>query len=296
MNPHVFEETITITVVVATHNRPQQLRCLIEALQALNYPVELFDVVIIDDGSEPPAHTDCRGLNARLIRQQNGGPAIARNHGLRAATGKLVAFTDDDCAPHSDWLRHLAAAHAAQPGAMLGGYTRNVLLADPYAVAGQALVDHLYEYLQKHSPGNDFFTTSNLAADRLRLLALGGFDESFPLPAAEDRDLCDRWKATAALAYVPHAIVDHAHAMTLGSFLRQQFRYGRGARVLHGKRNARGQAQRVEGAGFYSGMFLKPFHSQPPFHAARTALLLLLAQVANTAGYLVEMLHQHRSI
>ena len=71
-------------------------------------------------------------------------------------------------------------------------------------------------------------------------------------------------------------------------FLRQQFRYGRGARVLHRRRVSRGAKYRFELRYFYVGLFMAPFRSMRARPAARTAALLVMAQICNVLGFLYQ--------
>lgn len=76
-----------------------------------------------------------------------------------------------------------------------------------------------------------------MAFGRRAFLELGGFDESFSLPAAEDRDFCSRWRAGGRpMTYAPDAVIRHFHRLTPASFLRQHFHYGRGAYWFRKKR------------------------------------------------------------
>ncbi len=284
----------TVSIVVATHNRQRSLNLLIEALRQQEYPAKLMEIFVVDDGSKPAARIDAGPLRVHLLRQSQAGPASARNRGIRAASGELLLLTDDDCRPRPDWVSQLCQSYLLSPSALLGGHTENALGENPYSSASQALVDYLYDSLAKQSSPNYFFTTSNVAGPRAGFLSIQGFDESFPLPAAEDRDLCDRWNGP--LVYVPDAIVDHAHPMALRSFIRQQFRYGRGARFLHQKRSNQNKAQRVEGLKFYIHLFTYPFRAEAlASRSARFKVLVswlfFVAQISNTAGYFYESWH-----
>jgi glycosyltransferase involved in cell wall biosynthesis len=284
----------SVSIVVATHNRQTSLNLLIEALRLQEYPAELLEIFIVDDGSEPPAKIEAGQLNVRILRQPQAGPASARNAGIRAASGDLLLITDDDCRPRPDWVFKFCKSHLASPNALLGGHTKNALPENPYSSASQALVDYLYESLSKQSSPNYFFTTSNVAGPRAGFLSIQNFDESFPLPAAEDRDLCDRWNGP--LLYVPDAIVDHAHPMALRGFIRQQFRYGRGARFLHMKRATENKSARVEGLRFYIDLFTYPFRagalaSRSARQKAMISWLFFVTQVCNTVGYFYESWH-----
>ena len=74
----------------------------------LGYPQDRFEVIVVDDGSEPPMDSVVSFFRDRLelvlLSQANSGPAAARNTGAAQAKGKFLAFTDDDCTPAPDWL------------------------------------------------------------------------------------------------------------------------------------------------------------------------------------------------
>jgi len=253
----------------------------------LDYPANQFEVIVIDDGSSTPVGAWIGDSRVRLIRQDGMGPAAARNTGIASARGPLLAFTDDDCRPRPDWLSKLAEAWTSSPTALFGGLTCNGLPSNRLSAASQFLVDYLYDHFAHTNPKQRFFTSNNLAGSRDRLAALGGFDPSFPLAAAEDRDLCDRWREQGGvLIYVPGAAVDHYHGMSLEGFLRQQYQYGRGARGLRARRARRGAKYPVEARAFYLGLFAAPFRSMGTYAAARTSALLLAAQICNFLGFL----------
>jgi len=288
----VAQDFPRFTVVVPTYGRPRQLAHCLAALAALDYPRDRFEVVVADDGSPEPPRAAVEGvrdaLPVRLLTPPHGGPAAARNAGADAAQGELLAFTDDDCRPTSGWLRALAARLRAQPDAAVGGSVRNGLAGNPFSAGSQLLIDFLYQRWNERPDGPVLFTSNNLAMRTDRFRELGGFDASFPLPAAEDRELCDRWRARGGpLVYAPEAVVDHYHELDARRFWRQHFRYGVGARHFHRLRAARGAGgMGVEGPGFYFEMLAFPFSRAPFARALGLAALFALAQVANAAGYL----------
>jgi GT2 family glycosyltransferase len=208
------------------------------------------------------------------------GPAWARNEGVRRAQGEVVCFTDDDCEPVPGWARVLAAPILAGEAQATAG---PVLLA-----AGATAADRAWEaivgYLQRQamrpgtaSPG--FAATANLAAERELLEALP-FDESFPAAAGEDRDWAERAaKLGAAPRFVPAAGVSHAAGSSAVAFLRQQYRYGRGAAWY---RRA-GDERRPGSVAFYLGLLRAGFVAGPV-----PALLVIAAQALTAAGIIRE--------
>jgi GT2 family glycosyltransferase len=225
----------------------------------------------------------------RCLRQANAGPAAARNAGAAAARAGFLAFTDDDCQPEPGWVAALRAAQAGDAARLVGGRVTNLLPDNPYSAASQALCDYLYDYFGAAAGAAPFFTSNNIGCDRARFLAIGGFDASFPLAAAEDRDFGLRWRAAGgALAYAPAAVVGHAHRLTLRGFFRQHANYGRGARHLHKVMDGRGDRRpKLEAARFYLGLVSYPLR-RPGRARLTQAALLGLSQVAMVAGYLRE--------
>ena len=273
------------TIVVPSYGRPEALRACLAALAAQDDPDR--EVVVVDDGSPEPLASVCEAFEGvRCIRQENAGPARARNRGAREAEGDFLAFTDDDCRPRPDWLSALRRAWDGEERRMVGGRVVNGLPGNPYASASQALCDYLYDYYGAAEGEAPFFTTNNCGVSREGFHRLGGFDETFPLAAAEDRDLGMRWRDEGgSLAYAPDAVVDHHHALTLRRFLRQHANYGRGARHLHLVLDGRGAEQpKVEPPRFYAGLLLWPLRRRGLAGLGGT-VLMGLSQVAMVRGY-----------
>lgn len=297
-----------VTVVVPTRNRPARLAACLTALAAQTFPRSGFEVLVVDDGSttsmEPVVAPFRDVLELQLIRQANAGPARARNAGAEHASGALLAFTDDDCEPDANWLSALHARSAECPDSLIGGQTVNGLPDNVYSTASHLLIEYLYEYhATRCEPGATrppaapaFFTSNNFAVPATLFRAAGGFDESFPLAAGEDRELCDRWQQSGfALSAAPNARVTHAHALSLRRFWRQHLNYGRGACHLRRARLMRDRpALRMEPLSFYWRLVTYPARATAPSKAVPLMGLMGLSQVANTWGFLSEKLRSPR--
>ena len=286
---------LRMSVVVPTYRRPARLARCLAALAGHDLPDDALEVVVVDDGTPEPDAAGVRAavaavparLAVRLHRQDNAGPATARNAGAALAGAPVVAFTDDDCTPDPGWARALLAALVAEPDALAAGATRNVLTGNVYAQASQTLLAALDRAAGGH-PSVDFVTSNNVACSRQGFTALGGFDTTFPLAAAEDRDLSERWRAAGhPIRHVPDATLGHAHDMGLAGFWRQHAGYGRGAHHLARVRVARGgPGVRPEGPRFYAGLLAEPFRGGHGVRAPVLSGLVALSQVANVGGYL----------
>lgn len=273
------------TIVVPSHGRPDALRACLAALAVQDDPSR--EVVVVDDGSPTPLAPVCAEFaGVRCVRQANAGPAAARNRGAREARGTFLAFTDDDCRPRPGWLSALRRAWDEDARRMVGGRVVNGLPRNPYASASQGLCDYIYDYYGAASGEAQFFTTNNLGVAREAFERVGGFDEAFPLAAAEDRDLGMRWReGGGTLVFAPDAVVEHHHALTLRRFFRQHANYGRGARHLHRALDRRGAAPpKVEPARFYAGLLLWPVRRWG-LRGLGGVALMGLSQVAMVRGY-----------
>jgi len=294
------EQHLDFTIVIPTHDRPAQLRKCLGALASLKDPDGGFEVIVVDDGSatglDKVADPFRDRLNLTLHVQANAGPGAARNAGASLAKGEYLAFTDDDCAPMADWLTALKYRFESTPDAMVGGQTINALSGNLCSEASQLLVSYLYTHYNARDGGPQFFTSNNFAMLRRLFDEVGGFDTSFVGAAGEDREYCDRWRHLGhPMVYAPEAQVSHYHAMTLRKFWRQHLYYGRGAFRFHKIRSERKQEPiRVEPMSFYLNLLCYPLFNSAFYRSPFLALLIVLSQVANTAGFFLEKRHGAR--
>ena len=285
-----------VQVVVPTYRRPERLERCLAALARQTVPVQ---VLVVDDGTPPPQDVEVGdvvaravdgGLDVALHPRVNGGPAAARNTGAALVGQGLLAFTDDDCEPEPGWAAALVAAHTAAPDALLGGRAVNAVEGDLWAQASQDLLDALRDVSADH-PQARFWASNNIACDASTFVEVGGFDEAFPAPAGEDRDLSERWAESGRpLLEVPDARVRHSHALTPATYWRMHATYGRGARQLELARRRRGVDPPLSVAppDFYRRLLTHPFRVAPPTQALRRSALVAVSQAATAWGYATE--------
>lgn len=284
-----------ISLIIPTFERPARLAECLASLTETSHPAEALEVIVVDDGGRVPLDPVLAAfgdrLQTRLVRQTNAGPAAARNRGALEARHPLLAFTDDDCRPASGWLSELAKTAEQFPDAMIGGSTANALADNVYSAASQRLIDYICEYYQPGSGRTPFFASNNMAVPAHRFHEVGGFDPSFPLAAGEDRDFCRRWyEAGFPMVAAPHAVIEHAHRLSLASFWRQHVNYGRGAYHYQGKRHPPARPQRPEPISFYLDLVTHPLRAKSGEKRLREAALLAVSQIANVGGYTYEYL------
>lgn len=231
------------TVVIPTYNRLDVLPEVLAALQA-QQGAPPFEVVVVDDGSSDgtgewlAAH---RGrVPVRVLRQENSGPAVARNRGVEAARAPWVAFLGDDTVPAPGWLAAHRRAHGRfddDPQRAVIGYTgwHRRMRPTPFLryinehglQFGYALIEDADDV-----PFN-FFYTSNLSLAR-DLLVAEPFDLRFPYAAWEDIEASYRlFGRGMRLAYEPQAVTEHDHPTDLARFAVRQEKAGYSAVVFY---------------------------------------------------------------
>jgi glycosyltransferase involved in cell wall biosynthesis len=283
-----------ISIVIPTFDRPERLSNCLESLVCVDYPPYRFEVIVVDDGGKYPLNSVVIPFGDRLaitlLRQSHAGPAAARNAGATRAKGDYLLFTDDDCKLSPNILLKLADCLAITPDAAIGGKTVNSVHNNLYSNASQLLIDYLYNYYNVNPNGKHFVTSNNIALPAKSFREINGFDKTFPFAGAEDREFCDRWQHHGhKIAYDPEVIMYHSHEMTLKSFLRQHFNYGRGAFHYHRIRARRTHRRiQMEPLWFYLNLVSFPFSQAKGGKAFLLSALLVLTQTANAAGFFWE--------
>jgi GT2 family glycosyltransferase len=221
-----------ISVVVCTHNGARTIRDCLEGLRKLAYPD--FEVIVVDDGSTDDVAAIAHTYDVRVISTAQRGLSNARNTGMEAATGEIVAYLDDDAYPDPHWLTYLAATflstthdgvggpNIAPPG---DGFIADCVANAPGGPAHVLLSDREAE----HIPG------CNMAFRKACLEAIGGFDPQYRV-AGDDVDVCWRLQQHGwTLGFSPAAMVWHHRRNSIWAYWRQQYGYGKAEALLERK-------------------------------------------------------------
>ncbi len=283
----------TASIIIPTRNRPQALEHCLDALASQTMPSGSFEVIVVDDGSEPVLCLEsgrwASKFVLKLIHQKNTGPGGARNRGVAEALGEFLAFTDDDCLPTPTWLEKLVAALRENPEVMVGGSTFNGMKNDLFAETSQLILEMVYEHFNRDPENAYFFASNNMAMRRSKFIELNGFDNSF-YEASEDREFCDRWRLeNHSLRWIPSATLEHHHHQNFIKFTELHLRYGRGARRYKRLREARKSGDMALDLDFHHrvpGLAWSKRKKFKPITFIKVAVLLIYWEAINSTGFL----------
>ncbi|HWD18824.1 MAG TPA: glycosyltransferase [Verrucomicrobiae bacterium] len=219
-----------ISVVVACYNAARTLQPCLDSLRALHYPD--YEVIVVDDGStDITEQVTSLYPDFRCLRQTHQGLSVARNTGIAAAEGEIIAFTDADCRPDEDWLHYAVGDLLKSPYVGMGGH--NFLPPDDSAVAAAVAVSPggpahvmLTDRQAEHIPG------CNMIFYKWALEEIGGFDPIFHR-AGDDVDVCWRLQQKGyKIGFSPPGFVWHYRRSTIGAYVAQQRGYGEAEAML----------------------------------------------------------------
>jgi len=169
----------------------------LDSVLAQTYHSNLYEVIVVDDGSTDGTEEALGPLllsRIKYFRQENKGPASARNEGIAYARGEIIAFTDDDCIVPPNWIKVLMDGFLRYSDVVgVGGYMEadeETIATSVYARLESYITHQVYKLGDKEIYGEHVpIATNNAAYKKQTLKELGGFDESFRYPAGEDADL-----------------------------------------------------------------------------------------------------------
>jgi O-antigen biosynthesis protein len=239
--------------VVATRDRPDDLARCLQSLAAQR-TIRRLEVIVVDNHPDSGVTAPVAGRfpGVRVVEERRGGLSYARNAGILAATGDIIATTDDDAVCASDWVERLVAAFAREDVAIVTG---NVLpieleteaqrLFEAYGGLGRGFTRFIvdrewFRRLRRAVPTWELGCTAN-AAFRSSIFAdpeIGLIDEALgagtPTGCSEDTYVFYRaLKAGYSIVYEPDALVWHRHRDTMQALRHQIYSYSKGHVAYH---------------------------------------------------------------
>ncbi len=227
----------TISVVVTTYNRPQEVKDAVDSL--LNQSIKPLEIIIIDDGSSSPLRMEVDDQKLRLVRfDEEIGLSNTRNYGVKIAKGEYVAFMDDDCIASKQWLEEIQKGIGLGAD-ILGGPLRPRFMAKPpewweeKAFGNYVGVGNAYSHeilganmiFKKEVFKKIGFFSPNVGRQKGKLLG------------AEETELIKKGKACCKVLFMPEAEVFHrvpCERLTLRYVMRWSYYCGKTEKILFG--------------------------------------------------------------
>lgn len=228
------ENSSFVSVIIPVYNDPDGLQKCLQALDQQTYPKELYEVIVVDNGStESPVSVIAPYENVTLLIEQEPGSYAARNTGIANAKGQMIAFTDADCIPGANWLQAgVDCLLIAEDCGLVAGRI-DLFFLDPQAPTAV----EIYESVEmgfsqaKFLKDQHYALTANLFTYRHVLKAVGLFDTT--LKSGGDRE----WGQRVFAANYPQI---YSHDACVCHPTRHSFKalYKRVTRIVGGKHDA----------------------------------------------------------
>ena len=241
-----------VSVIVPTHDRPQQLTACLHSLLALHYPA--YEIIVVDNAPDTNATVKLiEGLShapheVRYVREDRQGPSWARNCGITIAKGEILAFTDDDVVVDSYWLAEMVKSFMGDgdvvcatglvlpmeldtPAQLLfeevGGYNKG-FEQRIFSFEGDQAELPLHPYIAER-----FGTGASMALKAAFIRSVGGFDPALGRvgPVRCSQDIAVFFQVVAQgykLVYQPASLIYHQHRRDYPGLCKQTYNHSVG--------------------------------------------------------------------
>jgi glycosyltransferase involved in cell wall biosynthesis len=236
-----------VSVIVPVYDHAEALRACLDALERQTYSAARFEVVVVDNSPAGDLHPLPAAANGRVrsIHEPAPGSYSARNAGIAAARGEVLAFTDADCIPDPGWIEHGVSAVLRHPRAgIVAGrvrlFCRDAMSANAIELFESLLAFEQQEYVESRS----FGVTANLFTRHEVLRVVGGFNAA--LRSRGDQEFGHRIKdAGYDVVYCHDALILHPARRSLAELVHRTRRLAGGEMGLEGVRRAAGRGHRL---------------------------------------------------
>lgn len=198
---------VRVSVVIPHLNEPEDLRRCLYALEAQRGNAPSFEIIVADNGSTPPPRKIVAAFpGTSLTIQTQPGPGPARNLGVTASSGDIIAFVDADCLPQCNWIERIVEFFDRHPEVGFLGGSIGIAPAKADRLTAIEAYEAIFSYRTRQFVERDHFAaTGNMAVRRSVFLEVGPFDD---IGTHEDKLWGHRARALGhTIAYLPQAKV-----------------------------------------------------------------------------------------
>lgn len=207
-----------VSIIIPTRNRKELLAGCLESLFNQSYPAELYEIIVISDGSTDSTAEYLKSLKARpnlkiVYCFPKCGPGASRNIGLKKAKGEIIGFTDDDCILNKDWIKN--ASIYFKDNSVTGVEGRVFAVTKDFRIG--------YDFVNNARGGE--FKTCNIFYRKTDLDKAGEFDEGFKT-FREDSELAFRFlEKGKKIIFAPDCLAKHISSLKNPAVLARRYYY-----------------------------------------------------------------------
>jgi glycosyltransferase involved in cell wall biosynthesis len=225
-----------VSVVIPVRNGADKVGDCIDSVLANDHAADRREVLVVDNGSTDGTADVIRSRPVTYLHEPRPGVSNARNRGIAAATGEVIAFIDGDCIAEPRWLRELVKPFADPEVGCVAGELGHA----PGESVAERQATRMFGAWQRYAVSSNppYAITANAAYRRSVLDEIGPFDPR--MPRAQDVELGLRFseRSSLRLVYAEDAVVRHRHRSTQREFFRQQLGWSYGAGLVAAKYHA----------------------------------------------------------
>jgi cellulose synthase/poly-beta-1,6-N-acetylglucosamine synthase-like glycosyltransferase len=218
-----------VSVIIPVYNDVERLKICLEALENQTYPRDLYEVIVVNnDPSQTIEPHVVNFNNVRLICESHRSSYAARNKGVFNARGTVIAFTDSDCIPKSDWIEKGVNNLLNEPHCGLVAGRIEIFCSDPENPTAIELYEKITAFHQKmYVDRLKFGATANLFTFKSIINRVGHFN--YTVLSSGDSEWGNRvFKAGYKQIYADDTCVSHPALKTFGQRFRKRIRIIRG--------------------------------------------------------------------
>lgn len=204
-----MDELPFVSVVIPVYNDGDRLLKCLKALYLQTYPYSCYEVIVVDNASTENIFGVCQQFpNVKYLLEAKRGSYAARNHGVRAAKGEVIAFTDSDCVPVKSWIAEGVRSLLENPAAGIVAGHIEFFFTGSRLTVGEYVDSIFYLRQEDYARSHHFGATANVFTKRSVIDSVGYFNER--LVSMGDREWGQRVFASGlAVIYSPSTIVFH---------------------------------------------------------------------------------------
>ncbi|MDV2495302.1 MAG: glycosyltransferase [bacterium] len=223
-----------VSIIIPVLNGERTIGDCLVSLLKMDYPSELREILVVDNGSTDRTAEIVKSFPVRYLQEERPGPSAARNKGIEASTGKILAFTDADCVVTTGWLQELVRGFDSEETGVVVGEMVPYPPQTPAERYTAMRKPRMYVHTSSH-PNFPWFETGNVAFRRKVFDHIGLFDPQ--ILTGEDVDISWRFfqNKNFKLVHRPKSVVFHRHRVTTWGLFKQYQGYGYGQAILSRK-------------------------------------------------------------